>query len=120
MQKFCKGGQLGVFKKRGGAAASSVRGSTGRQCLNVLVDNFKGGGGGGEIDIRGGWAKYTPVHHRKKQIMSVLQKPLKLIPDLSTLTIWSCDTRFQVYSHDLTIGNLQITICSSGQIVYCR
>ena len=40
--------------------------------------------------------------------------------DLSTLTIWSCDTRFQVYSHDLTIGNLQITICSSGQIVYCR
>ena len=29
--------------------------------------------------------------------------------------IWSCDTRFQVYSHDLTVGNLQITICSSGQ-----
>ena len=33
MQKFCKGvGELGVFKKEGDAAASSVRGSTGRQC----------------------------------------------------------------------------------------
>ena len=26
-------GELGVFKKEGGAAASSVQGSTGRQCL---------------------------------------------------------------------------------------
>ena len=40
MQKFCKGegggGELGVFKKNGGAAASSVRGSTGRQCKKLV------------------------------------------------------------------------------------
>ena len=39
MQKFCKGGgELGVFKKE--AAASSVRGSTGRQCLKISIGNY--------------------------------------------------------------------------------
>ena len=40
MQKFCKGGEgggkFGVFKNDGGAAAGSVRGSTGRQCLTLV------------------------------------------------------------------------------------
>ena len=40
MQKFCTGeDEVAVFKK--GVAASSVRGSTGRQCLNKFI-NFKG------------------------------------------------------------------------------
>ena len=32
-----RGGELGVLKKEGGAAASSVRGSTGRQCLKITL-----------------------------------------------------------------------------------
>ena len=56
-QKFCKGGEkLGYFKKRGGgAAASSVRRSTGKNEFG----NFKGG----EIDTRGGGdAPPTPLN----------------------------------------------------------
>ena len=43
MQNLAKGGQgeLGVFKKEGGAAASSVRG-TGRQCLKFSLVILRG------------------------------------------------------------------------------
>ena len=46
MQKFCKRGWT-YFEKRVGAAASSLRRSTGRQCLKNLLGYFKGGRGGG-------------------------------------------------------------------------
>ena len=47
MQKFYRGGAiLGYFKKRRGAAASSVGASTGRQCLNISLVIFLGGGRG--------------------------------------------------------------------------
>ena len=46
MQKLCKGeGGGGKVEKREGAAASNVRGSTGRHCLKKIFFNFKGGGG---------------------------------------------------------------------------
>ena len=43
MQKFCKGGEggeLGIFYLKiweGGAAANSLRGSTGRHCLKISL-----------------------------------------------------------------------------------
>ena len=60
------GGELGVFKKEGGAAASSARGSTGRQCLKISLVILRGRGG--EIDTREGGEcppppKYTPAPH---------------------------------------------------------
>ena len=47
MQKICKGGgggaNLWIKKKRGRSCASSVTGSTERQCLKKKLGNFKGG-----------------------------------------------------------------------------
>ena len=43
MQKFSKGvTNLGYFKKREGAAASSIWGSTGRQCLKISLVFLRG------------------------------------------------------------------------------
>ena len=61
MQKFCKGeANLGYFtKKGGGAAASSVRGSTGRQCLKISLVILRGGGA---ILTQGGGRRNTPLY----------------------------------------------------------
>ena len=37
MQKFCKGWANLGYLKRGGVSASSVKGSTGRQCLKISL-----------------------------------------------------------------------------------